>query len=850
MGRWDFILLFFEQNRQSGVTLYIMNAPLMIALMKNALLPAVCLMSLAVLSPAAETGGETGAAEAVHARDAQGRTPLHRAAELGDAAQCRALLEAGAHYWERDVHGDAPLHLAARGGHVETCRLLAEQGEHSLYVNPTNARGELPLHVAARGGFGEVCELLIAAGSDLGVRDSAGNTPLHAAAVGGVGCCVPMLLTQGGTDLLQQKNAEGQVPADVATDETAKEVLRAAESGELTMLLSKLAVPVDPLPHTQETLRRLRQEEERRCRACWHEMMMHYWRYLNGREPLSAYPYIYTLVSLMNAEGPDEATLRELVEAGADGNAVVEENAASDKTGSTALLLVVSQGRVGMCRRLLSAGVSPNGADKVGNTPLHLAVRAEQHALALTQLLIDAEADVNIKNADGATPYDCCTDFSEEAALIRRELVLAGARPGGVPPLVLAAAQNNAGACERLIAQGDDVNRTDSHGFTALHWAAGLGNVELCRKLLDAGADATRCHNYGHTALCWAAAQQKIEVCRALLDAGVSPRCGNNCSALHHAAFMGLASVCVALLEAQDADDRIAHGKTPLMQAAAFSAPGGFYRVCQALISAGADVNARDEFGSTALHYAMMSGRNPESVSKVKALLAAGADVDAATSRGDTPLHYAVIFNRPDMCRMLIHAGASCTVRSRSDMFGKVRGVELAPEGYTALEMAELLARVDPANVAPAYGQVGVAELLRAAEAGKRLPVWVLQRCRGEVRAAADRFEDEGLLPNYPYVARLVRCCPEVLVLPSLREIILEGVDVNERDAHDGYRTALHIAAEQGDVRLCRLLLEAGADASLRDAESMTPLDLARRAHRDEVVELLTDNLMDSGLKD
>ena len=57
------------------------------------------------------------------------------------------------------------------------------------------------------------------------------------------------------------------------------------------------------------------------------------------------------------------------------------------------------------------------------------------------------------------------------------------------------------------------------------------------------------------------------------------------------------------------------------------------------LIQAGADVNAKDELGSTALVWASMSER--DDAETVGALLDAGAAVDVKTKMGETPLTWA-----------------------------------------------------------------------------------------------------------------------------------------------------------------------------------------------------------------
>ena len=74
----------------------------------------------------------------------------------------------------------------------------------------------------------------------------------------------------------------------------------------------------------------------------------------------------------------------------------------------------------------------------------------------------------------------------------------------------------------------------------------------------------------------------------------------------------------------------------------------------QRLLAAGADVNARDADGRTAL----LAANYVDSVAVVRRLIEAGAKVDAADREGITPLFQAQRQNSRDIVRLLEAAGA------------------------------------------------------------------------------------------------------------------------------------------------------------------------------------------------
>lgn len=96
-------------------------------------------------------------------------------------------------------------------------------------------------------------------------------------------------------------------------------------------------------------------------------------------------------------------------------------------------------------------------------------------------------------------------------------------------------------------------------------------------------------------------------------------------------------------------------GNTPLGSAA---------KVCSKLVSpllkAGAFIDARSKFGSSALSHAVYDGDCPTAL----LLLKAGADVNTQDNRGESPLLRALVHGHTKMVKLLLKYGANPTVVS------------------------------------------------------------------------------------------------------------------------------------------------------------------------------------------
>ena len=132
-------------------------------------------------------------------------------------------------------------------------------------------------------------------------------------------------------------------------------------------------------------------------------------------------------------------------------------------------------------------------------------------------------------------------------------------------------------------------------------------------------------------------------------------------AAMSDGAFLELAgkayatAVAKALREGANPNARDKYGTTALMRATKVGNVGSV----AALLQAGADVNAQDEWGKTVLMGALMDNTGwQDNADVVGLLLASGANVNAATKDGETALMHAARYGNAKSIRALLAAGA------------------------------------------------------------------------------------------------------------------------------------------------------------------------------------------------
>jgi ankyrin repeat protein len=462
---------------------------------------------------------------------------------------------------------------------------------------------------------------------------------------------------------------------------------------------------------------------------------------------------------------------------------------------------------------------------------------------------VNAGADVNARSAAGVTALQTAAGVGnpEVVALVlaARPDLEASCDQGMIQGTALtwAACQGHTEAVRLLLAAGAQVDAADGSGTTGLMKAAWWGHGDSVRALLDGGAAVNAANQCGQTALFAAAARGHRAIVQDLLRAGADPRTRTveGASALFTAVRGEHVEAARLLLQAGvDVNAATDDGQTPL-----FAAVAQDHRRLVPLLLAAADPNvalrqddSRDGDlveGTTPLLLAVVKRR----ARSFRALLAAGADVNAANARGDTALTLAARKGLTRYVERLRAAGATGSLDERAFLSRAL--LQAAARGNVGRVRALLQGGAD-ANVRddrPFHH--GKTPLLHAAEHGHVEAVRTLLEGGADVHATetSSHFAGNG------WTALLYAACgghAEVL-----RVLLTAGADPNARDRQRS--AAPIVAAAAGHLDAVRILLEAGADPNVRKRERdrSALVEAAEGGHERVVETLLAGGAGDGG---
>jgi ankyrin repeat protein len=399
---------------------------------------------------------------------------------------------------------------------------------------------------------------------------------------------------------------------------------------------------------------------------------------------------------------------------------------ATNHYGVTPLAIACQSGNAKIVELLLDHGADPNTTLRGGETALMTAARTGK--VGPVKALLDRGAVVDAKERRGQTALMWAA--AEGNAAVVDLLLKAGADfrtalpDSGFTPLLFAAREGRPEVARLLLKAGADVNEASQpkkpsnkgprKGTSALLLAVENGHFELALDLVKAGADPND-QRSGFTplhALSWVRKPQRGED-----DGDPAPLGSGNLNSIQFIRQLVEhgADVNAPLKSGKGGPGLFSKlGATPFLMASS-TADIEYMRL---LAELGADPATANADGCTPLMVACgigvgsaaaneTAGEEPEVVEAVHYLLKLGADVNAVDANGETAMHGAAYKNLTEVVQLLADKGAKAEVWNRKNKYG-----------WTPLAIAE---GHRPGNFKPSAETVAAVEKAMLA-AGVSLP--------------------------------------------------------------------------------------------------------------------------------
>lgn len=472
-----------------------------------------------------------------------------------------------------------------------------------------------------------------------------------------------------------------------------------------------------------------------------------------------------------------------------------------DKHGWGVLVFALLSGLPDVLEYLVAAGADVESKDALRRSPLHFA--ASRRCSSKLATLIKAGARVNSLDQDSRTPLHVAVKYGHRQNV--QVLVRSGANVdwapgrGGLSPLQLAAKSRN--------------------GFRVIE------------ALVLAGAEVDQTDRIGNTPLCTAVWNGHEENVSALIDSGADVNFADSedfFAPLHLAPqFRDESKIIVALVRAgADVDARNSAGKTALH----YAARNGHTKSVCVLIKLGADINLHEtDTGLSPLHLAAIDEeliasvywrRSAPNAECINALIAAGADVTAKSTGNrwfsrSTPLHWAALTGFTEGIGALLAANADIHA---------VAGFGASPLHWAALkyEPGAILALIE-----------GGADL-NARATGDATPLHWLAAARSPLCLRGELLTNRLFTPTrhdrsrfYPLAKFMHHWRGRGDIESAVTHLVQTGVDIEARTTEGA--TPLHWAVQSSvdGPRITKALIAAGANVGRKLKDGRTPLHLA-----------------------
>lgn len=443
--------------------------------------------------------------------------------------------------------------------------------------------------------------------------------------------------------------------------------------------------------------------------------------------------------------------------------------------------------------RVLEEHPDPEERSAQGETPLHCAVLSG--AIPLVTKLLDYGADVNSVDEQGAAPIHMAVEGRDA---ILKLLIQSGANPqaprhDGKTPLHLAAERGNLVAVTELLQAGATVDVKDQDGDTPLHDSFKRYRLEVGQRLLEYGADLTAPNKAGlipgqnrDGTNNEVAARLWWDEIKKLYDKGDVAKVDEMLDAAPQALLFRVESIPQTLLERAIHANRV-------------DLFGYFLARC-------AKANVQDSDLDAALRYA--SWCNADFVER---LLIAGANINAKDDAGKSALHWAANAQNKNTLQLLIEKGAN------------LAAVDNAGTSVLDALFERSFHRSDNAALAVLRQAGHPATLLSAAAEGD---VGQLRTLSGGDLSSLDRaYTANGVRPLH---AAVLGGQPQ-----TVRWLIERGVDRNASGSKRNGRseafifpvpTPLQMALSHGNDEIALLLVQLGVDVNIAANRDMPPV--------------------------